>query len=247
MNKSWGVKVMENMRLLEIREAEKKSHMEMYSGAELFELGSWLQKPVKTVLDLFPLFTEHKELRVLDLGCGVGRNSIPIAKEFHTIPVTLECVDILELAIDKLYMNARQHDVEDNIKGIVSAIEDYPIVADGYDMIMAISALEHIDSKESFENKLFEIRNGLRNKGVVCLILNSNVEEYDKESGEKLSPQFEVNLPTECLELLLHKVFAGFEVIKETTRQQQYDIPREQGMVSLTTDVVTFVARKNSE
>ena len=157
MNKSWGVKVMENMRLLEIREAEKKSHMEMYSGAELFELGSWLQKPVKTVLDLFPLFTEHKELRVLDLGCGVGRNSIPIAKEFHTIPVTLECVDILELAIDKLYMNARQHDVEDNIKGIVSAIEDYPIVADGYDMIMAISALEHIDSKESFENKLFEI------------------------------------------------------------------------------------------
>lgn len=30
-----------------IREAEKASHIEIYSAAKLFEKGTWLQKPVK--------------------------------------------------------------------------------------------------------------------------------------------------------------------------------------------------------
>lgn len=30
-----------------IREAEKASHINIYSTAKLFESGSWLQKPVK--------------------------------------------------------------------------------------------------------------------------------------------------------------------------------------------------------
>ena len=47
---------MNNDRLTEIREAEKASHLEIYSTAELYEKGSWLQKPIKTVLDLLPIF-----------------------------------------------------------------------------------------------------------------------------------------------------------------------------------------------
>ena len=35
--------------LKSIREAERESHLEIYSTAKLFESGSWLQKPVKTV------------------------------------------------------------------------------------------------------------------------------------------------------------------------------------------------------
>lgn len=38
-----------------------------------------LQKPIKTVRELIPLFSNYKELRVLDLGCGIGCNSICIA------------------------------------------------------------------------------------------------------------------------------------------------------------------------
>ncbi len=43
-------------RLQQIRESERNSHMEIYSIKELFEPGSWLQKPIKTVLDLIPLY-----------------------------------------------------------------------------------------------------------------------------------------------------------------------------------------------
>lgn len=62
--------------LLQIRESERKSHIEMYSNSELFKEGSWLRKPIKTILNLLPEFKDYKELNVLDLGCGVGRNCI---------------------------------------------------------------------------------------------------------------------------------------------------------------------------
>ena len=69
-------------RLIRIRESEKKSHMEIYSNEQLYQTNSWLKKPIKTVQELLPLFREYKKLRVLDLGCGVGRNCLAIASEY---------------------------------------------------------------------------------------------------------------------------------------------------------------------
>lgn len=43
-------------RLSQIRQAEAASHRDAYASHELFAPGSWLAKPVKTVLDLLPLF-----------------------------------------------------------------------------------------------------------------------------------------------------------------------------------------------
>lgn len=69
-----------NDRLARIRESEKKSHTAAYTNERLYHSDSWLQKPIRTVLGILPLFDAYKELRVLDLGCGVGRNSICVAK-----------------------------------------------------------------------------------------------------------------------------------------------------------------------
>ena len=55
-----------------IRESEKISHEKIYSEKQLYEQGSWLAKPVKTVMDSLELLS-CKEINVLDLGCGVGR------------------------------------------------------------------------------------------------------------------------------------------------------------------------------
>lgn len=231
-------------RLNEIRQAEAKSHTEAYTNHQLFEAGSWLAKPVKTVLELLPLFDGYSEFRGLDLGCGVGRNSIPVAQHFQDIPCRVDCVDILELAVGKLKENARQYGVTDRINGVVSSIDDYELKAGCYDLIMAVSALEHIASWTAFEKKLAEIRDGLRPGGVACLIVNSGVKERDKMTGEELAPQFEVNLPTAGLQLLLEYTFAGWEVIKHTQVRQKYDIPREKGVAELETVVVTYAVRK---
>lgn len=232
------------MNLQQIRESERKSHEELYSNEELYQEGSWLNKPIKTVLDILPLFEGCKELRALDIGSGVGRNSIAIAEQYKDSSCRVDCVDILELAIEKLQLNADKHGVAHCIHGVVSAIEDFEISENTYDFVLAVSALEHIDSKESFVKKLGEIAKGIRENGVVCLVLNSEVKEADKATGKPLPPQFEVNLPTEELQELLECAFAGWEVLKTTVREQKYDIPREGVISALETKVVTFVARK---
>lgn len=232
------------MSVESIREAERKSHEEVYSTAKLFEKGSWLQKPVKTVLDILPLFEEYEALSVLDLGCGVGRNSIPIAQAFKKAECRIDCVDILEMAIDKLNFYSSEYGVSDSINGIVSSINDFEITSDSYDFILAVSALEHTDSEESFKNKLSEISNGIKSDGVVCLIVNSEVVEKNKENGQPVLPQFEVNLKTDELLSLLNKKFCGWQVLKSTVVSQNYDIPRNGFVSQLSTNVVTFAARK---
>lgn len=231
-------------RLHEIRRAEAESHTEAYTKHALFAAGSWLAKPVKTVLEIVPLLEAHTQIRALDLGCGVGRNSIPVAQRFREIPCRVECVDILEIAIEKLCENARLYGVEGAIDGIVSSIDAYEIAPDSYDLILAVSALEHMDSEETFLRKLEQIRRGTRAGGVVCFIINSGVQERDKSSGAELSPQFEVNLRTEELEYILKDCFSGWEVCKHTVVHQTYDIPRESGISALETDVVTHVVRR---
>lgn len=241
----WAIDKFESLiRLQSIRESERNSHNKLYSGEELYKEGSWLNKPIKTVTDLFPLFDDCKEFRALDLGSGVGRNSIAIAKQFRSDSCRVDCVDILELAIEKLRENAMRFNVEKCIHGEVCPIEDFDISPNTYNLILAVSALEHIDSKESFLKKLEEMLAGTKKNGVVCLVVNSEVREKNKETGEELFPQFEVNLPTEELQEILQRNFADWEVLKSTVREQKYDIPRENIVSALETKVVTFVARK---
>lgn len=227
-----------------IREAEKASHIEIYSAAKLFEKGTWLQKPVKTVMDLLPLFSKYKVLNVLDLGCGVGRNCIPIAEQFTSISCQIDCVDILEFAIEMLRKYSIEFGVSDMINGTVSSIEDYQIKHDTYDLIFAVSALEHVASADLLEKKLLEIADGLKSNGIACLIINSEVAEINKDSGAELIPQFEVNLNTNDLTEILERVFFDYKVLKNTIVEQHYDIPRIECVSSLSTNVVTYVVQK---
>ena len=148
------------------------------------------------------------------------------------------------MAIYKLEDNTKTHDVENSIYGIVQPIDCFSIEEESYDLILAISALEHIDSKDSFVKKLFEIRNGLHSNGIACLIMNSGVEEHVKATGETLIPQFEVNIPTEEMINTLREVFSEWKILKQTVVHQIYDIPRDIGISHVDTDVVTYVVQK---
>ena len=149
-------------KIKKIRESEKRSHIEIYANETLYQTDSWLKKPIKAVTDILPLFHDYKELKVLDLGCGVGRNSICIARKYKHINCTIDCVDLLELAIEKLQLNANEYDVQSYMNGIVLPIEDYTIPPQSYDLILAVSALEHVATNDIFLAKLAEIRDGIR-------------------------------------------------------------------------------------
>lgn len=233
-----------NERLARIRESERKSHTAIYTNEKLYQSDSWLQRPIKTVREIVPFFDGYKELRVLDLGCGVGRNSIYIAEQFRDRNCSVDCVDLLDIAIEKLLENAAEHNVSSRIKGITTSIEKYEIQRNSYDFIMAISALEHIDSQDSFLRKLLEIRDGVQKNGIVCLIINSNIVETCLQTNEPMEAQFEVNLPTETIQAHLDEIFWGWEILKTSVVSQQYDIPRESFISRLNTNVITYVARQ---
>ena len=231
-------------RIEAIREAERKSHTEIYSTAKLFEKGSWLAKPVKTVMDLLPMLKEKNPVTILDLGCGVGRNCIPLAKELSENNCKTDAVDILEFAIEELTVNSKNHGVHESINPIVSSIDDFVIEPDKYDLIIAVSALEHVSSEKVFQKKLHEINDGLKQGGIVCLIANSEVTEIDKSVNSRVDPQFEVNIKAEEMISLLNGAFENAELLKVSVSEQNYDIPRENFISALSTKVVTFVAQK---
>lgn len=230
-------------RLEEIREAERKSHTEIYTSAVLFEEGTWLKKPIKTVTDLLPKLHCEGRFRGLDLGCGVGRNCIPAARFFSHLDCQMDCVDILPIAIRRLEEYSRKYEVSQSIRGVVSPLEDFPVESEHYDLILGISALEHVESEAAFWKILQILQEGTRKGGIVCFVINSGITETDTLTHENLPPQFEVNIPTEELIRGLNQIFQGWEILKQTTVPQQYEIPREH-MVELRSNVVTLVARK---
>ncbi|HKM34443.1 MAG TPA: methyltransferase domain-containing protein [Lachnospiraceae bacterium] len=227
-----------------IRENECISHTEMYISTELFSGEGWLKKPVSTVMNLLPLFENQKYIDVLDLGCGIGRNCIPIAHQFKNQECHIDCVDILDVAIDKLMGYADKYGVTESINGILMPIDDFAIPKNRYNLIISVSSLEHMDSAVSFVNKLSEIAYGAKEKGIVCLIINSEVSEEDLSTGDILTPQFEVNLLTKELQRYLLKTFKDWNVLKSSVVKQEYNIPRGAIQSHIKTNVVTFVARK---
>lgn len=231
-------------RLESIRRAEAYSHTEAYTRLELFQPGSWLSKPVKTVMDQLPYYQGYESFRGLDLGCGIGRNCIPVLKALPQIPKQMDCVDILPLAIHKLRENAELHQVADGIRGIVCPVDSYLIQENTYDLILAVSVLEHLDDHDGLIRKLTELREGLRDGGIACMVINTSIQEHDTEAARTVPPQFEINLPAPRMQAVLDGVFSGFEILKNTVRHYQYDTWRESGTVRLDTDVLTYVVRK---
>ncbi len=145
-------------RIDHIRNEEKKYHDLCYEQYKLFETGSWLYKPVKTVMDLMDYFKGQNNLQVLDLGSGVGRNSIPIAQKIQNASGTVTCVDLLDSALTKLKTYSKEHGVFEVIKTEQAAIENYYIAPNTYDYIVAVSSLEHVKSEEDLKKVLYSMK-----------------------------------------------------------------------------------------
>ena len=179
---------------------------------------------------------------MLDLGSGVGRNAIACAERLPES--TIECVDILPIAIEKLQENAKKLGVSRQIRGIVSPVDVFEVEQSAYDIILAASVLEHLDSKACAERKLREVSDGIRPGGAVLIVMNTGVREWDSETGEPLPPQFEVNLPPEEIRGLLGDAFCGWEILWDRCIHYEYQVPRRDRTAVISAEVVTFTARR---
>lgn len=231
-------------RITKIREEERKYHEACYENYKLFEEGSWLSKPVKTVIETLSHFDAYDDVTVLDLGCGVGRNSIPIAETLKDRGGKVVCVDLIQSALTKLQAYSEQLGVSDWIETHLSDIGDFEIPPEFFDYIVAVSTLEHVDSEQTFERLLARIALGTKVNGVNCLIVNSNLQEIDVLTGDELTPFIELNLTTGHLQHLLNKHYEGWDILFTTVKKLTFNIERNGRQIHLKTDCLTYVVRK---
>lgn len=121
---------------------------------------------------------------------------------------TVTCVDLLDSDLTKLQIYSKEHGVFEGIKAEQSTIEDYYIAPITYDYIVAVSSLEHVKSEEDFKKVLHSMKDGTKNGGINCLIVNSNIQEIDLETNQELDVLVEINLSTEEMILSLKHVYA---------------------------------------
>jgi SAM-dependent methyltransferase len=228
-------------RIQIIRSKEKAYHDHCYDNYQLYEQGSWLYKPVQTILDLFSTFDEQEEINVLDLGCGVGRNSIPLAKALGDRDGKVVCVDLIESAIENLRLNAVKFNVASKIECHLCDIAHYQIETTSYDFIFAVSSLEHLDSEVTFDQVIAEIVRGTRPRGVNSFIISTNVSEQDMDSGEKVEPMYEMNFKTQYLIDKLKCIYENWVCIKCDVKPYHIEINREGARILLSGDVLTWV------
>lgn len=231
-------------RLDLIRKKEKKYHEFCYENYKLFEEGSWLYKPVATVMDLISFINNKENIMVLDLGSGVGRNSIPIAQEIKNRNGKVICVDLLDSALEKLKLYSEKYEVEEIIEAKKADIGHYEITKKGYDFIVAVSTLEHVESEHIFERVINQMALGTKNEGLNCIIVNSEVEEIEIASNKKLDAMMEVNITTEDMMKKLNRIYEGWEVLKQLVKPLEYKIVRDGKEVLLTTNAITYAVRK---
>ncbi|MCR2802769.1 class I SAM-dependent methyltransferase [Paenibacillus soyae] len=232
-------------RLERIRAEERAYHDECYARNELFAPGSWLQKPVATVMNLLPRLDRRSSLQMLDLGCGVGRNTIPMAQYIQKQGKSgqVAAVDLLESAINGLGRYAQQYEVASSIRPVLSDIESYKFEPHSFDLIVAVSTLEHLRSIPILKHKLNEMAAGTKPGGIVCIVMSSNIQEKRVATGESLDPMFEINLNTEALIQMLDDAFTGWTLLDRQVKALQFKIERRGEPVWLGSDCLTYVVQ----
>jgi len=145
----------------------------------LRQLPDWLKKPVPFIVDSLPLFREYEAQALLDLGCGVGRNSIYLGKEgFDVIGV-----DISRSALKKTKLWSKVEGIP-NVTVLRASMTHLPFVKQAFHAVISVSVIHHA-LKKDIEKAIEEIRTVLKDNGLFLANLLS-IKDCRYGSGEKL-------------------------------------------------------------
>ncbi|MDZ5784401.1 class I SAM-dependent methyltransferase [Marinococcus luteus] len=235
---------MKEPSLEEIRASEKEYHRQYYKQHNLFEKGTWMKKPASRIINALDRIRKGEDIRLLDLGSGIGRNSIPAARQFQEQGCEVTCVDFLDEAIAQLTEYAREYGVEQEIKPVKQAIEEYTPKEAYFDGIIAVSSIEHVPDEKTFWNLIDKLQKGTAENGVHAFLMNTGVHETDAETKEKLPAKMEVNFDTEDIIQKLSRQYEGWTVHKLESEAQAFSTYREERKVLINSNMLLLEAVK---
>jgi SAM-dependent methyltransferase len=197
-------------------------HKLYYSRHQLFDEDSWLAKPDAGLMklveeNLLPGWdgSGQQPLQILDLGCGVGRNAIPVAMAIirADVPAKITCVDVLDESINLLMQNCITYGAEDLIEGVVADNDSFAILPGHFDLIAAISVVEHCAGRAKVLKLLKAIATGLKPGGFVRIEMTTDRNVIDLGTKQAVPTHVETPLTERQVKTMLDEAFKDFEVL----------------------------------
>lgn len=232
-------------KIKDIRQEEAFYHINHYQNYSLESQDSWLGYPVKELIELGIDISNKKDTTsFLDLGCGIGRNSIPIVTNSQSSYLKVDCVDILSSAIEQFSQFVKRNNFKESFNFFISDIVEFNFFDKTYDFIFSVSTLEHLRDKNQLIKILNTIRNSVVKEGYIYLVLNTEVTEFLKDEQQEIIPFIEINLSTSEMYEVLNCTFKDWVILSKETKKLSFQIERSIGDVEMTTNAITFVAQK---
>ena len=229
-------------------------HRKYYSNHDLFDQDSWLAKPDPTLMELSEkLINEYaqnpttKPLQIIDLGTGVGRNCVPLAQKLKekNVPAQIECLDILPESIQLLQKYAGQYGVEEYIQARVEDNDNLALKPGSYNLVIAISTLEHCRGKEKVREVLQKLARAVTEGGYCQIEMTTDRNVKDLSSGAPVPTFVETPLTKEEVSELLQEAFdASFERIKEVVFPYKEELEMDGRKVLWQSCQTSFVVRR---
>jgi len=116
------------------------------------------QEPSVLIKGIF--FELPRASKILDLGCGQGRNSIFLAKQGHSI----DAVDIVDLN----FISTTEKEIQRKIKFIKSSVEQFLFLEDQYTVVILARVIQYINPQE-LDNLFEKSFKTLKNNGYLLI------------------------------------------------------------------------------
>jgi SAM-dependent methyltransferase len=216
-------------------------HEEFYARHELFEAGSWLHRPSPFVLRSLEHLDVRGRVLVLDLGCGVGRHTLPIAGSLPPGSYVVG-VDLIPYAAERLKDNAAQAQLASAIQPVVADLDTIGLAPRSLDLLVSVSALEHVPGLEALESVLQRCRDATKPSGLHALIIGTDKVEIDARGGVRPA-RVEFHLPTEDAKSVLERVYGDWEWIEYSEVDFGVEEDRDGESYTLRTTNLRLLAR----
>ena len=138
-----------------------------------------LRQPVQFIVEALPTFKLYKMKNMLDFGCGVGRNSIYLAKEnFEVVGVDIS------LAALKIANKWSKKERLKNIAFVQATMTNLPLSDSSLDAVISVSVIHHAVKKD-ITKTINEVYRVLRKNGLFLANLTS-VKDSRYGTGQKI-------------------------------------------------------------
>lgn len=217
-------------------------HEELYASSSLGSPGSWLANPHPSVIDAIGRVEDEAAVQAFDLGSGVGRHAIPMARLLPAGSI-VTAVDLLPSAIRRLRDNCSRAGVAASVVPVVADIEEFEFGVARASLIVGFSSIEHVSSPEAMRALLERCRDATRSRGVVMFgVLADRVEVA--ADGTTTDGFVETRLSSDEAGRCLEGVFDDWQVIRHEVHPSAATEQRDGVEHELRGSLVLFTARR---